>query len=800
MFSDLRFSVRTLLKAPGFAVAVILIAAVGIGAVTTMFSVLRGVVLQPLPFRDPGKLVWVDAITDTGSANSLSALDYFDYRDKCDAFESLAARSIWQPGRIVLGRGEPERVTSGKVSGNYFHTLGVRMAVGRSFIAEEEIAGSRNVVVVSHRFWQAKLGGAPDVVGQTLEIDGADYEIVGVTPADFDFPSGVEMWFPMQRGGGEESGRGNNNFVVIGRLADGVDLRRAQSQIAVVAAHIATDNPKDKGGWSVALTPLHEKLFGGMRPTMLLLMGATVVLLLIACANLSSLFLARTLARRGEMAVRLSLGASPAAVAQQLSTESSIVIGIGAAAGISFAYLGLKLIKAIGPSDIPRLEAVHIDGSVLLGTVLAAAVAAGASSVFPAWRASRWDLMNSLHRASRSVSGGGGLGGRRVLVAAQMALSLVLLVITGLLLQSAMRLQRVSPGFEPAGLLTMSVQLPASSGAAPATLLRFQGIMERLRALPGVVNVASSDQLPPSGGPWNGVYRADRPSQSPSDLIPATRRMVTPGFFPTLHIPIETGRDFTAADVPGGPPVTIISQALAQRLFPAENPVGRILMLPWGDSGIRLEIVGVAGDVRDFGLAADVRPAFYLASGQIGDEGTARQLVLRTNGDPSALFPSARASIRGFEKDATLWGVATMTDRLSQSTARNRFSAALNGMFAAMAAILAAFGLYGLMSFLVGQRTREIGIRIALGAQLRNILCLVIGQGMLLALAGVAVGVTAALGAARLIEGQLYEISPVDVPTFLSAVLVLAAAALAACWLPARRATKVDPIVALRSE
>jgi putative ABC transport system permease protein len=499
------------------------------------------------------------------------------------------------------------------------------------------------------------------------------------------------------------------------------------------------------------------------------------------------------------MAVRLSLGASPATVAGQLLTESSIAIGIGAAAGILFAYLDLQVIKAIGPRDIPRLDAVHIDGSVLLGTVVAAAVAAGASSVFPAWRASRWNLMNSLRGASRAIAAGGSLGGRRVLVATQMALSLVLLVVTGLLLQSALRLQRVPPGFEPAGLLTMSVQLPASSGAASATLLRFQALLDRLRVLPGVVSVASADQLPPSGGPWNGVHRADRPPRSSSDLVPATRRMVAPGFFPTMQIPIAMGRDFGAADASGAPPVTVISQALAQRLFPGENPVGRILTLPWG-SGIPLEIVGVAGDVRDFGLAAVVRPAFYLSNAQMGDGASARQLVVRTNGDPSVLLPSARAAIRELEKDATLWGVATMADRLSQSTARNRFSMALSGVFAAMAAFLAAFGLHGLMSFLVGQRTHEIGIRIALGAQLRNIHRLVIGQGMLLALAGILGGVVVALGATRLIERQLYEVSAVDMPTFLSAALVLAVAAFVACWLPARRAARVDPMIALRAE
>ena len=798
---DLRFAFRSLLKSPGFAAAVLLIAAIGIGTVTTMFSVLRGVVLQPLPFPQPDRLVWLDAITDTGRTNSLSALDYFDYCDECATLESLAARSIWQPGRLVLGHGEPERATSSKVSGNYFRTLGIRLAVGRSFTAEEEVAGGRNAVVISHRFWQDRFGADPGAVGQTLAIDGASYEIIGVTPADFDYPAGVQLWLPMQRGGGEESGRGNNNFVAVGRLAAGVDLAQAQSQIAVVAARIATANPGAKRGWTAALTPLHEKLFGGVRPTLLMLMGATLLVLLIACANLSSLLLARTLARQGEIAIRFSLGASPTAVARQLLAESFVGIALGAAAGIGCAMLGLQAIKAFAPRDIPRLDSAHIDGGVVVVAILATAVVVIASSLVPALRIARSELLVHLRSGSRTAGSRGHLILRRILVVTQMALSLVLLVVTGLLLQSALRLQRVPPGFEPAGLLTLNVQIPDAGNNPVQPQLRFQALLERLRSLPGVAQVAGADQLPPGGGPWNGVHRADRPPQSSSDLVPATRRTVTPGYFSTMHIPLVTGRDFAATDAPGSPPVTVISQALAQRLYPGENPVGRILTLPWGN-GIPLEIVGVAGDVRDFGLAADFRPAFYLSGVQMGDRNSASslRLVIRTGGDPLALLPSVRAAIRELEKDAALFGAGTMEDRLSQTTARNRFSVALNGVFAAMAVLLAAFGLYGLTAFLVRQRTQEIGIRLALGAQLSHIHRLVIGQGMVLALAGILVGGAAALAATRLLGRQLYGIGTTDPLTLFLAALVLAGVALAACWWPARRAAKVNPIVALRAE
>ena len=799
MVSDLRLALRTLGRSPAFAAAVILITAVGIGATTTMFSILRGVVLQPLPFPQPGRLVALDAVTDTGALNSLSALDYLDYRDQCPAFESLAARSVWQPGRTVLGRGEPERVTTSKVSGNYFATLGVRLAAGRSFAPEEEIAGGRNAVVISHSFWQAKFGGDPGAVGQTLALDGAVYDIIGVTPADFDYPAGIQLWLPMQRGGPDESGRGNNNFVALGRLAAGADLTRAQSEVAVVATRIAAADPAEKRGWTATLTPLHEKLFGGVRPTLLMLMGATLLVLLTACANLSSLLLARTLARQGEMAVRLSLGASPATVARQLLAESIAGIALGAAAGVGCAQLGLQAIKAFGPGDIPRLQSVQIDGGVLAVAILATALVAFAASGVPALRMARLNLAVHLRSGSRATGGRASLILRRILVTAQMALSLVLLIVTGLLLQSALRLQRVPPGFDPAGLLAVNVQIPDPGGNAAPVQLRFRALLERLRHLPGVEQVAGAEQLPPAGGPWNGVHRGDRPPQSSSDLVPATRRTVTPGFFQTMRIPLLAGRDFAATDASGAPPVTVLSQALAQRLFPGENPVGRILTLPWGD-GIPLQIIGVAGDVRVFGLAADPRPPFYLSGAQLGSGTPTLQLVIRTGGDPRALFPSVRAAIRGLEKDAALFGAGPMTDRLAQPLARNRFSVALNGVFAAMAVLLAAFGLYGLMAFLVGQRTHEIGIRVALGAPKTSFYGLVIGQGLVLASVGVLAGAVVALAATRLLTRQLYEIGATDPLTFLLAALLLAAAAVLACWLPARKASRVDPIVALRAE
>jgi predicted permease len=794
LIRDFAFALRQLRRNPGFAAVVVLISAIGIGGVAVMFSVLWGVVLRPLPFGDPDRLVWAEATTSAGHGNSLSAMDYFDYREQSNAFESLAALSIWQPGRVVTGKGEPERVPSGKVSGNFFHTLGIRPFFGRSFSPAEEVAGGPNVVVVSKGFWERKLDARRDVAGIPVTIDSAAYQVVGVMPGSFDYPEGVELWFPMQRGGGEESGRGNNNFFVIGRLAEGAKLARAQGQMGVVAARIAKESPEEKGGWGVRLTPLHEEFFGSVRPVMLMLMGATALVLLILCANLSSLLLARVMSRRGELAIRLSLGASATAVTRQLLIESLVLVAAGGAVGIGLAGFGIRAVKALGPADLPRLASIGLDAHVLSVAIAAAVLTALLSGVAPAIQGTRLDLLSNLREGGRTTEGRGYLTSRRLLVATQLALSLVLLVVTGLLLRSMTRLQQVDTGLKPEGLLTISVQIPDPDPERQSR--RYFDVVDRIRTLPGVVSAAGADQLPFFGGPWNGVHRADRPPHTSSDLLPATRRMVTEGFFETLGIPVLAGRSFSPADRRGSPSVTVVSRSLARQLFPNENPIGRILVLPW----VRLEIIGVVGDVRDFGLATDLRPAFYLPLRQIRGAPESLRLVMRSAGLAAALSPSVREAIRAIEKDAPLYQVGTMEKWVSASTARQRFSSFVLGAFAALATVLAAAGLFGLMSYEVAQRRHEIGIRLALGAPAGTVLNLIVRQGVLLALAGIGVGIPAALGAARLLGSQLYATSPADGFTSTAASLVLVATALVASLAPAIRATRIDCVEALKAE
>ena len=796
---DFAFALRQLRRNPGFATVVVLISAIGIGGLATMFSVLWGVVLRPLPFGDPDRLVWAEATTATGQRNSMSAMDYFDYREQCNAFESLAALSVWQPGRVVTGRAEPERVPSSKVSRNFFHTLGIHPLLGRSFLASEEVAGGPSAVVVSLAFWERKLGARRDFADMPVVIDGAVYQAVGVMPGGFDYPAGVELWFPMQRGGAEESGRGNNNFFIIGRLAAGATLARAQDQMGVVAARISKESPEEKGGWGVSLTPLREQFFGSIRPVMFVLMGATAVVLLIMCANLSSLLLARVMSQRGELAVRLSLGASVMAVTRQLLTESLVMVAAGAAVGVGLASLGIRAVKALGPGDLPRLASIGLDAHVLSVTIAATILTALLSGVAPALQGTRLDLLSNLREGGRTTESRRHLTSRRFLVATQLALSLVLLVVTGLLLRSMTRLQQVDPGLKPEGLLTIDLQIPGPD--TDRQRQRYFDVLDRIRTLPGVVSAAGADQLPFFGGPWNGIYRTDRPPRTPSDLLPATRRMVTEGLFETMGIPLLEGRGFSSSDRRGAPSVTVVSRSLARQLFPNESPIGRTLVLPWGPKeSLSLEIIGVAGDVRDFGLATDFRPAFYLPLRQAPGVPDSLRLVMRSAGPPAALSPSVRKAIHELEKDAPLYQAGTMEKWVSDSTARQRFSSFVLGAFAAVATVLAAAGLFGLMSYVVAQRRHEIGIRLALGAPAGTVLSLIVRQGVVLALAGIGVGIPAALGAARLLGSQLYATGPADGPTFAAVSLVLLATGLVACLVPAIRATRIDCVEALKAE
>jgi predicted permease len=800
MSNDLRYAFRSLVRQPGFSAVVIIVLGVGIGAVTVMFAALWGVVLRPLPFPEPDRLVWAQAVTDTGNPNSLSALDYYDYREGCSGFASTAAQLVWRPGVVVSGGGEPERAVSSIVSGSLFETLGVRPARGRAFRPDEEVVGGPSVVVVSHGFWQRRFGRDAGALGTTIHVDGVASEIVGVMPEGFAYPTEVDLWLPMQRDTGVASGRGNNNFFMIGRLAEGIDLDQARAQMHVVAARISESFPDSKGDWGVSVVPLQDRLFGDLRPLMLTLLAATALLLLLTIANVASLFLARALSRQRELAVRLSIGASPWRIARHVLVQSLVLSGIGAAAGIGLAHLGVDALKALGPADLPRLASIEIDGRVLLFTVGATVLAGLALGLAPAVRGGRVELTSALRDGGHTTGDGGRSSLRNALVSVQVALSFVLLVGFALFLRSSWRLQQVEPGLDPDGLLTVDVQLPAApteGTLAPGGPLG--EMVDRIRALPGVVDAAGADELPVFGGPWNGVHRGDRSPQTASDRIPATRRIVTEEFFRTMRIRMLAGRGFERTDGPDSRPVTVVSQMLADRLYPNEDPLEKIMVLPWGD-GIPLAIVGVASDVRDFGLAAEDRPVFYLSFRQIPFALTSLRLAVRTTAEPTALVTPIRTTIREIEKDAPLFRVGTMRGWLSESTARSRFTVVLLCVFAAIALVLSATGLYGVTASHVAVSRRSIGIRMALGARPRQAMGRVFARAGWMAGAGLVAGLAASLALTRVVHGMLFQVEPTEPATYLAVALVLGLVVLAASAVPAWRAAAIDPAVALRYE
>ncbi len=763
--------------------------AVGIGAVTVMLSTLYGVVLRPLPFAEPERLAWVWSTTDTGRRNTVSAPDYFDYRDRCSSFESLAVHFCWFEDVLLTGDREAEQVQSAKVSGNLFSTLGEEPLLGRSFVAEEEVLGGPHVVVVSHRLWQSRLGGDPAAVGRSMTLDGSSYEVVGVMGEPFDYPEGADLWQPLIRGGKSEKNRSNHPFWMLGRLAEGASLSQAQAEVDAVAAQIAETYPKIKSGWGARLEPMQEVFFGDLRQPMLLLFGATAVLLLIACANLSSLLLARVMGRRGEFAVRRALGASPSGICRQVLAEGLLVACLGAAAGLGVAWAGLRALKILGPPDLPRLQSVALDLPVLLAALVATALSGILVGLLPALRGSSGDLAAQLKEGRRTTGSSRSLRLRGLLVGAQTALCLVLLVAAGLLVRSSLRLRNVDPGFEPRGLLTLELQLPASrysreNGGSGAFIQEF---LESLRSQHGVAGVALADQLPPFGGGWQGIHRADRPVKTNADWFPATRRYVSDDYCRTLGITMLSGRGFEPGDREGSKPVMFISRTLAEQLFPGEDPIGQAIV----HDQTPHEIVGIAGDVKDYGLGRDSRPVFYLSMRQNPKHGF--KIALRSDGDTAALTTTVRQVVRGMERDAVITGVGTMTGWLSDSLAGARFSSLLLVTFSVIALFLAAIGLFAVMAFFVSERLQEIGIRIAVGAQPRQIVSWVLGKGAMMAGGGLVFGLLASLATSRLLGDMLFKTAPIDPVIYTAATAVLAGVVLLACLIPARRALRVDP-------
>jgi putative ABC transport system permease protein len=799
LWHDLRFAARMLWKRPGFTAVAAGALALGIGANTAIFSVVNAVLLRPLPYPEPEQLVqlWEARPRQNMPRIEVSPNEFLAWAEQGQSFRQLAAADLVNFN--LTGRGEPERLPTARVTAGYFPLFGVAPALGRHFLPEEDQPGRNNVVVLSHFLWQTRFGSDPGIVNQTVSLDGVPCTVVGVMPPGFRLPQDARLARPIAFGPDDRTRAGNHFLNVYARLKPGVTLRDAEVEMATVAARLEQEFAATNAGHQVALTSLREQLVGDVRPALLVLLGAVGLVLLIACANLANLLLARAEARRKEVAVRAALGASRWRIVRQLLAESVLLAAAGGAAGLLLAVWGVDLLVSLDPAGVRRVGEVQLDAVVLAFTFGLSLVTGLLFGLAPALQASKPDFVETLKEGGRA-----GVGGRRggrlraALVVSEVALTLVLLVGAGLLVKSFARLLDVDPGLDPRGVLTLDVSLPTAKYAEPQRVAAFyQQLLAEVAALPGVEAAGAVSVLPLSGDDnSNFVHIEGRAPLAQGQALRAGRRNVTPEYFRAFRIPLKSGRLIAPADDAQAMRVAVINEAMAARFFEGEDPVGKRLRT--GEGNPWITVVGVVGDVRHRGLDIETRPEMFFPHAQAPSR--QMSLAVRTAGDPLALVGAVRERVRAVDDEQPIGNVKTMEAWLAESVASRRFSVLLLGAFALAAAVLAALGIYGVVSYGVARRTHELGLRIALGASRADVLRLVIRQGMRATLVGAGVGLAAALALTRLMAGLLYGVSATDPAVFAAVTLLLTGVALFACYVPARRATKVDPMEALRHE
>ena len=817
LWQDLRYGARMLWKNPGFTLVVVLALALGIGANTAIFSVVNAVLLRPLPFEQPEQLVLVWETHPFGRQLGYehlpgSTANFTDLRRRSDVFSELAALDSWSA--VLTGSNEPERLTGVKTSANLFTLLRMNPAHGRGFVADEDRPGNNRVVVVSHGLWQRRFGGDPSLVGKSLTLDGDNYTVVGIMPehssfpqnmglpAFFDFEQKTDLWTPIALTDEQAKNRGSHHIGVVGRLKPGVTLAQAQAQLSNIMRGLEQEYPDDNKEWGAAVVSLHEQVVGKSRGAILILLGAVGFVLLIACANVANLLLARAASRQRELAIRTALGATRMRVVRQLLTESVLLALIGGSLGVWLVMWGVDLLLALSPGTIPRTAEIGIDNRVLGYTFLISLLTGVVFGLLPAWQSSKPELNEMLKEGGRN----GGSSprrerARRLLVISEVALALVLLISAGLLLKSFVRLQNVKPGFSPEGVLTAEIGLPEQKYRDDRQIADFyRQAIARVKTLPGVEAVGAVSHLPLSGAEEIDGFTIEGRETLPEGVVQsADFRVIAPEYFRSLGIPLIRGRQFNEQDRADSTPVMIIDETFARRFFPGEDPLGKRI----DEQGSRTRksfftVVGIVGGVKHDKLNAEARPTIYLPIEQSGWE--TMTLTVRASGDLNLLSAAVRREVWAVDKDQPVTKLAPLSDVFSEAVAPQRFNALLLNLFAAVAMILAVVGIYGVIAYTVAQRSREMGIRIALGASRRDILRLVVGQAMLTTLIGVGLGLAGAFALTRLMSSLLYEVSATDPAIFAGVALLLALVALLASYLPARRATKVDPMVALRYE
>jgi putative ABC transport system permease protein len=798
LFQDLRYSIRMLRRNPGFTFVAALTLALGIGANTAIFSVVNAVLLRPLPYHDPDRLVTASPYRRATDGYTILSPNFLNWRAQSQSFEQMAAYTTATSD--LTGGGEPERLTAGLVSAELFSTLGVPPALGRGFTATEDQLNGPPVVILSHRLWQRHFGGDPQLIGRAITLDGQSRRVIGVMPSGFQFPAELDLWLPLNL---DTSGSSKRMVIVnvVGRLKPGVTMEAARTDLTTILRREPRPSPNDNSDVQVRVIQLHERLVGDVQRALLALFGAVAFVLLIACANVANLLLARTSARQKEMAIRAAVGAGRLRLVRQLLAESLLLSLVGGGAGLFLATWSVKLLVRINPDGVARLQESSVDGRVLGFTCVVAVVTGLLAGVFPALQASKTDVNETLK--VQSTIRPNGRGARHTLpslMIAEIALALVLSIGAGLMIKSFMRLLAVPKGFNPEGVLTLVLspsraQYPSGS---PQLRAYYEEALARVRAIPGVQSGSLTSFLPLAGRTYRKMgfeIEGRGPIEGSFEV-----NCISPGYFGTMGLEMRSGRPITDQDGPGAPQVTVINETFARNFFPGENPIGRRLLF----GPTPKTIVGVAVDTRQNGLDQEVEPEIYTSYLQDGSS-YMRLVVRAASGQNSraglaSLAVAIRNQIRALEPNEPINQVITMDRRLSDSVAQRRYQTQLFGVFAAVALVIATVGVYGVISYGVGQRTHEIGIRMALGAQSGDVLRMVIGQGMRLTMIGAALGVAAALGLTRALESLLFDISVTDPVTFVSITLLLVIVALVASYIPARRATKVDPLQALRHE
>jgi len=800
IWHDLRYGVRMLRKYPGFALTVMITLGLGIGANATIFSVINAVLLEPLPYREADRLVRLWETNPGGGLTevAVSVPNFKDWQSEQSVFEQLAASE--NATFNLTGSGEPQRVAAAKITANLIPTLGVVPALGRNFLPEEEVAGANHVVLLSHGLWQRQFGSDPSLINKTIQLDGGSYTVVGVMPPGFQFPAPKGLWVPFVYDPVKEPwrlDRTNRNLAVFGRLKPGVTLDQANSELGILAQRLQEHHPKENTGWGVRLRTFYDWIVPEeVRRSMLLLFVAVELLLLVACANVANLLLARSTTRQQEIAVRAALGARPARLIKQLVIESLLLASLGGLLGLLLTFLGTKLIASVNAQNIARLSETRIDLSVLGFTLLVTLIIGVIFGLAPAWWASHLDLTDKLKMSAR-------IGGSKItqrlrgsLVVAEVTMAAVLLVGAGLLVRSLLRLQAMPLGFAPENVITMQVSLPgAKYGDRAQRVNFFDQLLERLRNVPGVVDATAAERIPGAGGNWAMEITVEG-AEADKTRSSGDAHVVTPHYFRATGIPVLQGQEFSEQFRDDRPLELIVSESFARRFWPNEDPIGKRFR-PGTNNPIGT-VVGVVGDVRIIDRQEEQLPAFYLPYGYIGMPGLV--VAVRTVGPPETFTTALRNQVRQIDAEQPVYNVRTMDQFIANATAQQRLQASLSSIFSVVALLLVAVGIYGVVAYWVRQRRREIGVRIALGAGVTDILKMVIAQGMRNVLLGLMLGLAGSFALTRWIGSSVFGLSVNDPFTFVLVALLVFGVAFVACYIPAWRATKVSPSTALRNE